>query len=134
VALGDFSPRKSICDFPSFFSIFFWFFFSPFWFLLLLRVVCALKAQFLFPCLFVLSPSLLDDDGVCNCLNKSAVTIIFVVFVFFLRLCFHAVACCNSVVVEQCCLGFLALLFLLLVYVTSTRCDAMRSKRSRDQM
>jgi hypothetical protein len=38
------------------------------------------------------------------------------------------------VVVEQCCLGFLALLFLLLVYVTSTRCDAMRSKRSRDQM
>ncbi len=83
MALRDFSQRKSTCDFPSFFSIFLVFFFSPFWFLLLLRVVCALKTLFLFPSLFVLSPSLLADDGVCNCLNKSVVTIIVVVFVFF---------------------------------------------------
>jgi hypothetical protein len=79
---GIFSNENRLLIFPIF-SRFFWCFFSPFWFLLLLRVVCALKAQFLFPCLFVLSPSLLDDDGVRNCLNKSAVTLIFVVFVFF---------------------------------------------------
>lgn len=82
MALRDFSQRKSTCDFPSFFLDFFGFFFWRFWFLLLLQVVCALKALFLFPWLFVLSPSLLDDDGVCNCLNKSVVTII-VVVVFF---------------------------------------------------
>ncbi len=84
MALRDFSQRKSTCDFPLF-SRFFWFFFSA------LLVFAAAAAGCLcvegvvfvsFACLF-LSPSLLDDDGVCNCLNKSAVTIIVVVFVFF---------------------------------------------------
>lgn len=66
--------------FPPFFSIFLVFFLALLVFAAATGCLCVEGVVFV--SLVVCSESFLDDDGVCNCLNKSVVTIIVVVFFF----------------------------------------------------